>query len=144
MNLAAVLKCRQAGSERAFPLSLFFLPVQVSIYKAPLRRSRVAAVDDDVVPFAVDFPLAMAPLAVAAPGTDGVAERQVVIEVHEQAVFEGVFQSSQLASGQSSSGRQVVAQRVARAVVVLEDTTAREREQEQEKGSSFHGGYLCS
>ena len=140
-NFAAVLvlKCRQASSERAFPISLFLLPVQVSIYKAPLHRSRVAAVDDDVIPFAVDFPLAMAPLAVAAPGTDGVAERQVVIEVHEPAVFEGVFQSSQLASGQSPSGRQVVAQRVARVVVVLDDTTDRDREQEQEKHSSLHG-----
>ena len=108
------------------------------------RWSRVAAVDDDVIPFAVNFPLSMVPLAVTTSGADGVVEGQVVIEIYEQAVFESVFQSAQLASGESSSGRQVVAQRVVRVIVTLDVTATQGCEQEQEKCCSYHGGYLYS
>ena len=59
----------------------------------------VAAVDDDVIPCAVYFPFTTVPLAVAASGADGVVEGQVVIEVHEQAALESMFQIAQFTSG---------------------------------------------
>ena len=83
----------------------------------------------------------MVPLAITASGADGVAEGQVIIEVYEQAVFESVFQSAQLASGESSSGRQVVAQRAVHVVVTLDVTATQGCEQEQQKRCSYHGGY---
>ena len=64
-----------------------------------LGRSAVGAVGDDVIPFAVDFPLTVVPLAVAASRANGVVEGQVVIEIYKQTVLEGMFQSAQFTSG---------------------------------------------
>ena len=60
--------------------------------RVELRRLTVAAIDDDVIPCAVNLPLAAAPLTVAASGANGVGKGNVVIEVDAQTVFEGVFQ----------------------------------------------------
>ena len=89
----------RTGMNSARPEFVLISPVSDSVIRGltvESRRLRVAAVDHDVIPFAVNFPLAVVPLplTVAASGADGVVKGHVVIEVYEQTVFESVFQST--------------------------------------------------